>query len=200
MRVALFGGTFDPPHRGHLAIARAAADTFRLDSVLFAPTGVQPLKIGHPITPYEDRIAMVQLACAVDPRFHASSIDAPQPNGAPNYTVDTLAALRQQMPHSELFNLVGADSFLTLRQWREPDRLLTLTEWIVVSRPGSSLDDLPSLHLTEEQRSRVHLLTTVHEDISATNLRKRLTAGESCDDLLPPGVAQYIRQHGLYSK
>ncbi|QNI37058.1 nicotinate-nucleotide adenylyltransferase [Edaphobacter albus] len=198
MRVALFGGTFDPPHLGHLAIAKAAADAFQLDSVLFAPAGLQPLKTDHHTSPFKDRLEMVRLACKIDHRFHASLSDAPQPDGTPNYTVETLATLRQQMPHATLFNLVGADSFLTLRQWREPDRLLTLADWIVVSRPGSSLDDLSSLHLTPEQHSHVHLLTTVHEDISATQLRQYLAVGDPCRNLLPPEVEQYIRQHGLY--
>jgi nicotinate-nucleotide adenylyltransferase len=198
MRVALFGGTFDPPHRGHIAIAKAAADAFQLDSVLFAPTGLQPLKIGHATTPYEDRLAMVRLVCDADARFQASSIDLPNPSGMPNYTVDTLIRLRQQMPSATLFNLVGADSFFTLRQWRDPDRLLSLVEWIVVSRPGSSLDDLSGLDLTQQQRSCIHLLTTVNEDISATRLRQRLAAGDLCQDLLPPSIAQYVQQHGLY--
>lgn len=198
MRVALFGGTFDPPHLGHLAIAKAAADAFQLDSVLFAPVGLQPLKTNYPTSPFEDRLAMVRLACKIDHRFHVSLVDAPRADGTPNYTAETLATLRQQMPDATLFNMVGADSFLTLRQWHESDLLLTLAEWIVVGRPGSSLDDLSSLRLTPEQRSHVRLLTTVHEDISATKLRQRLAAGDPCQNLLPSEVEQYIRQHRLY--
>lgn len=198
MRVALFGGTFDPPHLGHLAIAKAAADAFQLDSVLFAPVGLQPLKTNYPTSPFEDRLAMVRLACKIDHRFHVSLVDAPRADGAPNYTAETLATLRQQMPDATLFNMVGADSFLTLRQWHESDLLLTLAEWIVVSRPGSALDDLSSLRLTPEQLSHVRLLTTVHEDISATKLRQRLAAGDPCQNLLPSEVEQYIRQHRLY--
>jgi nicotinate-nucleotide adenylyltransferase len=197
-RVALFGGTFDPPHRGHLGIATAAADAFTLDTVLFAPVGLQPLKIGGETTSYEQRLAMVELMCATDHRFHASTIDAPHLNGAANYTVDTLAALHERMPATTLFNLAGADGFLTLRQWREPEKLLALAEWIVASRPGFPLDDLSALHLTTQERNRVHLLETVYEDVSATELRKRLATGGLCDDLLLPEVAEYIHQHGLY--
>lgn len=201
MRVALFGGTFDPPHRGHVSIATAAADTFHLDSVLFAPTGRQPLKPNGTSAPFADRLAMTALACAEDKkdkRFQASSLDAPHPSGLPNYTVDTLAELQQTMPDATLFNLVGADSFLDLPRWRQPARLLELAEWIVVSRPGFSLDDLSSLHLTAHQRSRVHLLQSVHEDVSATNLRQRLRAGDLCTDLLPTAVSSYIQTHHLY--
>ena len=215
MRVALFGGTFDPPHRGHLGIARAAAEAFALDTVLFAPVGNQPLKPGTTTTSFADRLAMVTLACEEaeqqqtaqssaaaerhrTPRFVPSTIDAPQPDNAPNYTVDTLAALRTQMPEATLYNLVGADSFLSLRQWREPAQLLSLAEWIVVSRPGYSLSDLTGLGLTAIERARVHLLETVHYDVSSTFLRERLAAGDSARDLLPDSVARYIRDHKLY--
>jgi nicotinate-nucleotide adenylyltransferase len=200
MRIALFGGTFDPIHRGHLAIATAAADAFALDQVLFAPTGHQPLKDDLPTAPFADRLAMVALACDLDPRFTASSIDQPHSNGQPNFTVDTLTALRALHPEDALFNLVGADSFLTLPHWRSPARLLDLAEWIVVSRPNAPLDDsqLASLTLTTAQRARVHLLTTVHEDVSATELRQRLESGDPCPGLLPSPVTTYIQSHRLY--
>lgn len=197
-RVALFGGTFDPPHCGHLKIAEAAADAFALDLVLFAPVGRQPLKPEGQATPFADRMAMVRLACEADRRFEASAIDAPRADGAPNYTVGTLEALRREMPKAVLFALAGADSFLTLRQWKEPDRLLELAEWIVVSRPGSQLDGLAGLGLTAAQRARVHLLETVHEDISASELRERLEAGEGPGGLIPAAVAGYIAGHRLY--
>jgi nicotinate-nucleotide adenylyltransferase len=198
MRVALFGGSFDPPHHGHMAIASAAADVFDLDSVLFAPVGRQPLKSGGTPTPFADRLAMVELACQADPRFAASELDAPRADGAPNYTVDTLAMLQESMPDARLFNLVGADSFLDLRRWHEPERLFELAEWIVVSRPGFPLADLSPLGLTPHQKGRVHLLQTVHEDVAATNLRDRLEAGEVCADVLSPAVSAYIEAKRLY--
>ena len=135
MRVALFGGSFDPPHHGHIAIAIAAADVFDLDQVLFAPVGRQPLKAEGRSAPFADRLAMVQLACGANPRFVASDLDAPRTDGAPNYTVQTLTTLHETMPDVRLFNLVGADSFLTLPRWHDAPRLLQLAEWIVVSRP-----------------------------------------------------------------
>lgn len=198
MRIALFGGTFDPPHRGHLAIAKAAADAFQLDRILFAPAGRQPLKHENHTASFKDRLAMVTLVCAEDARFRASTIDAPHFDGAPNYTVDALQNLSHENPHASLFNLVGADSFLDLPRWRDPSRLLELAEWIVLSRPGFPLDDLSALRLTPHQRSRVHLLQTVHEDIAATDLRHRLETGDACIDLLPPEVLTYIRAQGLY--
>lgn len=198
MRIALFGGTFDPPHRGHLAIATAAADGFQLDRILFAPAGRQPLKPENHPTPFADRLAMVTLACQDDPRFEPSLVDAPRPDATPNYTVNTLAELRHLSPQATLFNLVGADSFLDLPRWREPARLLELAEWIVVSRPHFPLDDLSALNLTPHQRSRIHILQTVHEDIAATEIRCRLQAGDPCPDLIPADILDYIRSRHLY--
>ncbi len=198
MRVALFGGSFDPPHHGHIAIAAAAADVFDLDSVLFAPAGRQPLKGEGVASPFADRLAMVELACQVDLRFAASDLDAPRQDGAPNYTVGTLTRLKESRPDVRLFNLVGADSFLDLPRWRDPARLLELAEWIVVSRPGFPLADLSTLGLTALQRGHIHLLQTVHEDVAATNLRERLEAGDRCADVLAPAVWEYIQTHNLY--
>lgn len=198
MRVALFGGTFDPPHRGHFTIAAAAADAYHLDTVLFTPVGHQPLKPEASHAPFADRVAMLSLACIPDPRFAVSTLDAPHPDNTPNYTVDTLDALHRLLPEATLFNLVGADSFLNLPRWYQPHRLLELAEWIVVSRPGSPLEDLSALNLTPQQQTRVHVLDTVHEDVAATTLRYRLEAGDPCSDLLPPVVSTYIQQHNLY--
>jgi nicotinate-nucleotide adenylyltransferase len=198
MRVALFGGTFDPIHRGHLAIAEAAANAFALDQVLFAPAGRQPLKPEGTPTAFADRLAMVALACAADSRFAVSELDAPHSDGTPNYTVDTITALRKQMSEERVFVLVGADSFLGLRRWHESERLLASAEWIVVSRPGFSLADLSGMNLSAEELGRVSVLDGVQEDVSATELRQRLMRGEVCDELLPETVCGYIRRHGLY--
>jgi nicotinate-nucleotide adenylyltransferase len=208
MRVAFFGGTFDPIHRGHLRLASAAADAFALDRVLFAPVGNQPLKAESAVASFADRMEMARLACnpkpatgnSADLRFAVSELDAPRADGAPNYTVDSLAALARELPSASLFVLTGADSFLDLGRWRSPVRLLELAEWIVVSRPDFPLSEsqLATLALTSAQRARVHLLTTVNEEVSATGLRRRLQAGDPCPGLLPPAVAEYIQAHNLY--
>ena len=209
MRVAFFGGTFDPIHRGHLRLASAAAGAFALDRVLIAPVGQQPLKAEQPTASFSDRLEMTALALS-DPAvrnlqpatcdFLVSTLDAPRPNREPNYTVDTLAALASELPSAALFVLTGADSFLSLPRWREPDRLLALAEWIVVSRPEFPLTEaqLAQLGLTPAQRARIHLLADVHEDVSATELRRRLRTGDPCSGLLPPAVADYIQTHHLY--
>ena len=214
MRLALFGGTFDPIHCGHLRVARAGADAFSLDRILLAPVGRQPLKSAPASASFEDRLAMVTLALAhpcaenevPDPRLTVTSLDAPHPGGAPNYTVDLLEELARTMPHAELFAIAGADSFLTLTRWRSPERVLELAEWIVVSRPGldmtSAFLDRPEfapLALNAEQRTRVHLLPGIHEDISATAVRQALhDRRDNIHPKLSPAVATYIRNHDLY--
>jgi nicotinate-nucleotide adenylyltransferase len=212
MRLALFGGTFDPIHRGHLRLAAAAAEAFALDRVLFAPTGLQPLKSEAPSASFADRLAMVTLALTPtgNPQpatcnFLASNLDAPHLDNSPNYTVDLLTTLREQHPGATLFVLAGADSFLSLPRWHSPNQLLALAEWIVVSRPGSPLTptfldspELAPLALTPAQRTRIHRLDTVQEDVSATGLRLRLAKGDPCPGLLPPAVAAYIQSHHLY--
>lgn len=198
MRIGYFGGTFDPPHRGHLAVALAAADAFALDRVLLAPTGRQPLKEAALTTDYADRLAMTKLLCAADPRLQLSEVDRPREDESPNYTVDALSRLRELQPEDALFCIVGADSFLSLRHWREPERVLAMAEWIVVSRPEFDLSDLSALQLTPEQAARVHLLTTVNNDTSSTGIRERLRVGVSPGDRLTPEVLLYIARLRLY--
>src|ERR1700753_4169928 len=146
MRIALFGGSFDPPHSGHIGVAMAAVERLRLDRVLMAPVGRQPLKQDQTQSPYEDRMAMVQLACADYPPLVASVMDAPRPDGRYNYTYDTLQRLREPLPATyELFGLVGADSLQTLHHWHRAAEALMLAEWIVAARPGFTLEALEAL-------------------------------------------------------
>ena len=153
-RIALFGGSFDPPHHGHLAVAAAAADHFALDQVLFAPVDRQPFKGQFPASDFVHRYAMTALAIQGDVRFVPSLLDAPgnhdlrepndtRPNYTPNYTVDTLERLRVSLiaasEPTALFTLLGADSWLDIGRWHQSARLLALTDWIVAARPGFSL-------------------------------------------------------------
>jgi nicotinate-nucleotide adenylyltransferase len=142
-RVAFFGGSFDPPHEGHLAVARAARAALALDTVLFAPVGAQPLKPQGSTAGFQDRVAMTRLAIADEPGFVVSLADAPRPSAAPNYTLDTLMGLRAEFaPGAELFCLMGADSFLGLRQWHRAAEIPFVAPLIVASRPGQPLNDL----------------------------------------------------------
>ncbi len=142
-RVAFFGGSFDPPHLGHLAVARAARTALRLDTVLFAPVGAQPLKPRGSTASFEHRLAMTRLAIAGEPGLAISLADAPKNSCAPNYTLDTLLALRAELPPDGiLFCLMGADSFLGLRRWHRSAQIPFVAPLIVASRPGERLDDL----------------------------------------------------------
>jgi len=142
-RVAFFGGSFDPPHLGHLAVARAARDALGLDTVLFAPVGAQLLKPHGSTAAFPDRLAMTRLAIAGEPGFAISLADAPMPSGAPNFTLETLLNLRAQLPpDGALFCLMGADSFFSLRRWHRSAEVPFAAPLIVASRPGQRLDDL----------------------------------------------------------
>ncbi|MHB8302035.1 MAG: nicotinate (nicotinamide) nucleotide adenylyltransferase [Acidobacteriaceae bacterium] len=220
-RIAFFGGSFDPPHRGHLAIARAAADRFALDQVLFAPVGRQPLKAGRPMSAFPHRYAMTALATQSDARFVPSMLDAPLEDGLarPNYTVETLERLREALSPLEgpttLFCLVGADSWLDIARWHRAAELLALCDWIVASRPGFSLVNagqcLPpevtatedadlSLMLTQRDgtATRAWFLPELQEDVAGTDLRSSLDAEHTAAAEILSEVEDYIRKVGLY--
>src|SRR5579862_2473647 len=135
-RVAFFGGSFDPPHLGHLAVARAARELLQLDRVLFAPVGAQPLKPLGSTADFSDRVAMTGLAIAGERGFEVSLIDAPRADGQPNYTLETLSTLRAGLPQGGcLFCLMGADSFTSLRHWHGGAEIPFTASLIVASRP-----------------------------------------------------------------
>lgn len=199
MRVGLFGGTFDPPHLGHRAVACAVRERFSLDRVLLAPAAVQPLKPGGAHACFEDRLRMVELLCDGCAGVEASAIDAPRPDGAANFTIDTLHRLREELPGAaEIFIIVGADAFLGIRQWKSPDDLLREARWIVVSRPGFELSRLDSLGLSREQRARVETLSDFAYPVSATEIRDSLRDDPAAADLVPAKVLKYIKTHHLY--
>ncbi len=142
-RVALFGGSFDPPHLGHLAVARAARTALKLDTVLFAPVGAQPLKPEGPTASFEERVAMTRLAIAGEAGFCVSLADAPKPGGAPNFTLETLQHLRGEWGREcALFCLMGADSYFGLRRWHGAAEIPFAAPLIVASRPGERMDRL----------------------------------------------------------
>jgi len=141
-RVAFFGGSFDPPHFGHLAVARAARRALALDEVLFAPVGSQPLKPLGSTASFEDRFAMTELAIAGEPGFAVCLADRPALSGKPNFTVDSLEGLRAELePDGMLFCLMGADSFFGLRRWHRSTEIPFVASLIVASRPGQNPDD-----------------------------------------------------------
>jgi len=192
-RVAFFGGSFDPPHQGHLAVAHAARSALKLDSVLFAPVGAQPLKPHGSTAGFEDRVAMTQLAIADDPAFAVSLADAPKPSAAPNYTLDTLLELRAELPPGgELFCLMGADSLLGLRRWHRAAEIPFAAPLIVASRPGQPLDDLrdalPSGLTMEEAATRFPEEPLGADHIEMRTWLLRNGAGRAVPFYLLPGL------------
>lgn len=203
MHIGLFGGTYDPPHRGHLAVANAVRERFALDRVLLAPAAIQPLKPDGAQASFADRLRMVELLCDGQPGLEASAIDGPQPDGSPNYTIETLKRLQATLPPgAEISVIVGADAFLDLRKWKNPEELLRDARWIVVSRPGFDLRSLnamlDAMGLSFAQRSRVQTLSDFANPVSATEVRERLHDRDEAAGLVPSQVLDYIRQHHLY--
>lgn len=215
MRVALFGGTFDPVHRGHLTVARAAVKKFDLDKVYFAPADIPPHKQKRSLADFHHRFAMLALATAGEPRFVPSLIDAP--SGQPNYSYETVLRLKRSLRKSDQFYfLIGIDAFTEIATWYKPVELLGECDFIVVSRPGHSLGDIarslpPPLrpralrNLNGKQgaialsSSTIHLLTGVNEPASSTLIRTY--ARKSVSKLrryVPGDVADYIRKQHLY--
>ncbi len=189
MRLALFGGTFDPIHVAHLEVAREAARQFRLSRVLFVPAAQPPHKSGATSAGYEDRYNMVALACQGEPLFEASRLEA---GSHRSYSIRTIEKVKAGLaPGDELFFLMGADAFAEIRTWYRWGDVIKEVEFIVVTRPGHDYSVPPG--------ARVHRLDTLALPISSSEIRARLAAGESPPEV-PPQVLTYIRERGLYQR
>jgi nicotinate-nucleotide adenylyltransferase len=214
MNVAIFGGTFDPIHVGHLRAARVAARTFSLDRVLFVPSGSPPHKRKGYLTEFAHRYAMVALACAGVPQFIPSLLEEPRADGGVRYSVDTARDVRRGLNSKDnLYFLIGLDAFLDLPHWKDPDRLLDLANFIVVSRPGFQLREilrvLPSGVIDLEKTGRVNgtvrlrhttlrVLPGVRAAVSSSDIREAIRKGRSVTGLLHPLVEEYIVKHQFY--
>jgi nicotinate-nucleotide adenylyltransferase len=223
MKIGFFGGSFDPPHRGHIALARLALERLSLDRVLFAPVGVQPLKRDNPRAAFNDRVAMTTIAIAGQPAMEISLVDSPRSDGRPNYTIDTVRNLRATLPAGDqLFCLMGADAFLSVGRWYRAADLLVACDFVVAARPGFDLGrlaaalpasisvavaDAPypgclalSLHHGGRRASHLCLLPDLKEEISASAVRAALEHGTRTASMIDPRVGEYIRGHGLYRR
>jgi nicotinate-nucleotide adenylyltransferase len=224
MNIGFFGGSFDPIHRGHLALARAAQEAFQLRCVYFVPANIPPHKERGSLAPYLDRRAMAALATAGEKSFMVSSLEAPELTNSKeqkqNYTIDTVRSLKPQLKKADkLFVLMGIDAFKDIAKWHQAEALFRECEFIVASRPGFSLADVanslpaklrPSAAaikpFNKEKASgalilpgvHVHLLDGVHEKVSATSVREAIRAGRALGKLVDPAVADYIAKHKLY--
>ncbi|MCC7369022.1 MAG: nicotinate-nucleotide adenylyltransferase [Chloroflexi bacterium] len=198
--IGVFGGTFDPPHLGHLAAAQEALEAFGLDRVLFMPSERNPLKLNDQISPTEHRVAMTTLAIEGDPRFELSRADLG--GGGPSYTVDLLERMHQELPAgADLVFITGMDVLHELHRWREPLRVLELARLIVVERPGQQTVSPESVDERLPGASRrISIVETPGVAVSSTELRRRAAEGRSLRYLVPDRVAAYIRAHGLYAR
>lgn len=188
MRIALFGGTFDPIHDGHLAIAREAAQRFDLLRVLFVPASRPPHKRGATRTPYEDRFRMVEIACGNEPLFDASRLEEAAQN---SYSIDTIERVRATLGWQDvLYFLIGADAFAEIKTWHRWQDVLFAVEFIVVGRPATRYE-VPA-------GARIHPLDGLDLPISSSEIRIRLRAGDD-QVSVPPQVLAYIRERHLYS-
>jgi nicotinate-nucleotide adenylyltransferase len=184
MALGILGGTFDPVHNAHLAMARAALDHLKLDKILFIPTGTTRYR--NPATASgEDRVAMLRLAVAGEPRFEVDTREL-RP-GASGYTVDTLSALRSELGDAELHLLMGADQYEKLASWHRPEELKRLAKIAVVGRPGIQL------------KEKAKLIPMESMPVSASEIRARAKRGEDLGAFVPPAVANYIARRRLYS-
>jgi nicotinate-nucleotide adenylyltransferase len=199
LRLGLFGGTFDPIHSGHLAVARAALRRFRLDVVYFIPCGRPPHKDRPGLSPFLHRFAMVALACAGEARFWPSLLEAGRELRGRGrvYSVETILRVRRQFGRrARLYFLLGADASLFLPQWRRFQRLRRLCEFIVSDRPGYPLARVR--RRLEGSGARIRFLTGVRKNISATAIRRAARQGRPIRQWVPASVAEYIARARLY--
>ena len=228
MNIGLFGGTFDPVHRGHLALANEAMERCKLHRIYFVPANIPPHKQKQPLTAFAHRFAMLALATAAEKAFLPSLLEAPEEAGTgrkerqekPNYTIDTVRRIKQSFKAADkLFLLIGMDAFADIAKWHQAEALFREVEFIVAGRPGYSLADVANA-LPEKLRPRaevtqpfhkqaakgdlvlpgvtLHLLEDLHQPASATAIRQAAAAGKALGKFLDPAVEGYIRKMGLY--
>jgi nicotinate-nucleotide adenylyltransferase len=194
VRLGIFGGTFDPPHVGHLLAASDAIEHLKLDRLVFVPAAKQPLKVGRVTAPAVHRLAMVRLTVGSDPRLSADSVEVDREGLS--YTVDTLRDFAGRYLSAELFFLVGADVLSSFAQWRDPHTVLELATLAVMVRGAESEGAVRDVDAALADRAT--FIPTRRIDVSSTEIRDRVRAGRSIHGFVTDAVAEYISSHGLY--
>jgi len=195
MRIGVLGGTFDPIHFGHLAVAKAAIECANLDRVLFVPSAQPPHRTAA-VAPAEDRFAMTNLAVQGEPRFEVSDVEVRR--GGRSYTVDTLNELHRAFPNDELFLILGWDAARLFRTWREPERVSELASLVTVDRPGMAPPTPSELAVLRLDPARVVNCHVPTPDVSGSALRRAIASGQPVTGQLPPAVERYIAERHLY--
>jgi len=198
-RIGLFGGTFDPPHLGHLILASEAQTQLELNRLLWILTPEPPHKQDHLITPVEHRLAMVELAIKDNPAFELSRVELDRPG--PHYTFDTIKLIAEQNPNADIVPIIGEDSLRDLPTWHQPQELVYACHWIgVMRRPN----DEPNLDALEHEipgiSSKIHYVDAPLMEIASREIRSRIANGRSVRYYLPASVYDYIEQHQLYQQ
>ena len=191
VNVAVYGGTFNPPHYGHLIVAESVRESLRLGRILFIPTNTPPHKGAQALAPSSDRLTMTKLAVAGNNGFETSDIEVAR--GGLSYTVDTLKAVAARHPGSRLKLLIGADNVFDFEGWKSPADILDIADLVVMSRPGYEIQKSRTGFL-----SHATIVTVPQIGISGTDIRRRVKFHQSIRYLVPPAVEEYIRRHGLY--
>ena len=193
LRIGLFGGTFDPPHRGHIAVAADVADVLGLDQVLWIPAGQPPHKSSLSTAPLVLRLEMTRAVIGVDSRFKMSRIEAERMG--PSYTVETAWALKDDCPEAQLFLIIGTDQFRQLHLWKDPERLMNLVELVVMDRGGQrGADQVPNVAGAEN----AHFVPVRKVEISSTDVRVAVKDGQNISTLIPAAVEEIILRERLY--
>ena len=192
MRLALFGGSFDPPHIGHLLASADVCDHLALDRLIIVPAGTQPLKVGAAIATATQRLEMTRLTFGDDPRFEVSDIEVGREGLS--FTVDTLAQVATRHPDAERFLLLGFDVLGLFPKWKDPERILSLARPVLLERQNDAPGVIPPAF---EEAGAVRLGTR-RVDVSSTEIRQRVRAGKSIRGFVTDKVAAYIERAGLY--
>lgn len=192
MRLAIFGGSFDPPHVGHLLASTDACEQLRLDRLIVVPTGTQPLKAGAAVGSPEQRLAMARMTFGNDPRFEVSDVEVLR--GGLSFTVDTLAQVATQHPAAERLLLLGVDVLGSFAKWKDPDRILALARPVLLERQNEAEVGVPEAF----RAANAIRLTTRRVDVSSTEIRERVRSGKSIRGFVTESVAAYIEHGGLY--
>lgn len=196
MRLGILGGSFDPVHNGHLAIARACQQAATLDEVWFVPAAIQPLKQTGPHASDHDRLEMLRLAVGDEPSWRVCTLEIER--GGLSYTVDTLRQIHSELPDAELFFILGSDVLADVPHWKGPAEIFSLSTPLVVARAGQPPPDLSGLAHFCATIKLPQIVPTRPLDISSSQVRRRAISGESFDSFVPALVADYIRERGLY--
>ena len=190
-RIGVFGGTFNPPHLGHLIVAENAKESLRLDKVLFVPSAIPPHKSSRSLMNADRRLEMVKLAISGNLNFELSEIEIQR--GGKSYTVDTLRALTLSYPKSQFYVLIGIDNLLELHTWKEPEEIFGLSEVVAINRPG-----FDPASVRRDYSRRVTFLRSPNIDISSSDIRRRAKTGKSIRYLVSSAVETYILKYGAY--